>query len=106
MTTVAERTPIIPTCGLSGINDKKRDFMLRKMLAVISPRFRNPSACECCGNDFVCGASVRGCWCMEIALEARVREGLRDRYHRCICRDCLVRFGSGSGNESDGLADS
>jgi len=48
--------------------------------------------CEACGNEFSCGASLRGCWCGEIALSGETRADLKSRYRDCLCRDCLNSF--------------
>ena len=63
---------------------------LRDIASVISPRIkREPSVCEACGGEFVCGASLAGCWCGEIKLSEETRAELRSRYQRCLCRACL-----------------
>jgi hypothetical protein len=64
---------------------------LRRVLGFVSLRWKDPSVCEACGGDFVCGATVTGCWCTEIKLDADRRAGLRRRYKNCLCRDCLER---------------
>ena len=45
--------------------------------------------CEACGREFSCGAMGPGCWCEEIHLTAAAREDIADRYHDCLCRECL-----------------
>ena len=45
--------------------------------------------CEACGNDFVCGVSLKGCWCSEVELDEQTRSELRSSYKDCLCRDCL-----------------
>jgi hypothetical protein len=45
--------------------------------------------CEACGKDFVCGASLKGCWCSEIKLDDEARAELRSSYKDCLCRECL-----------------
>jgi hypothetical protein len=64
----------------------------RTLAGVISPRWREPSACEACGQPFTCGAALTGCWCAELTLSAETRAELRARYQRCLCRACLERF--------------
>jgi len=68
---------------------------LRKLAALVSPSRREPSACESCGGEFVCGATLAGCWCSEIKLSEETRAELRARYQRCLCRACLERFAAG-----------
>jgi hypothetical protein len=65
---------------------------LKTLAGFISPRWRAPSICEACGQQFVCGATLAGCWCAEIRLSAEVRAKLRTRFERCLCRACLERF--------------
>lgn len=50
------------------------------------------STCERCGQAFYCGASLLGCWCVDVKLSAEAREHLRRHYHGCLCRDCLAHF--------------
>ena len=45
--------------------------------------------CESCGKDFVCGMSLKGCWCAEIKLDEEIRSDLRSKYKECLCRECL-----------------
>ena len=68
---------------------------LRKLTVLVSPSLREPSACESCGAEFVCGATLAGCWCCEIKLSEETRAELRARYQRCLCRACLERYAAG-----------
>jgi hypothetical protein len=43
--------------------------------------------CEACGNDFTCGASLKGCWCAEIKLNDQDRATLKSCYSDCLCRN-------------------
>jgi hypothetical protein len=63
-----------------------------KLLALIFPSRRSTVDCEACGQAFVCGASLLGCWCKEVKLDADRRRHLRSKYKHCLCRDCLTRF--------------
>lgn len=63
--------------------------MLQKLMEFIQPSQRPPRECEACGQPFVCGASLKGCWCFEIKLSAETRAELRARYNNCLCRECL-----------------
>ncbi|HST51241.1 MAG TPA: cysteine-rich CWC family protein [Pyrinomonadaceae bacterium] len=66
---------------------------LRTLAAFVSPRFgREASACESCGGEFTCGATLAGCWCSEIKLSDETRAVLRERFKSCLCRECLERF--------------
>lgn len=66
--------------------------MLRELTNLILPSRREARTCEGCGQPFVCGASLKGCWCFEIKLGASARQRLRERYKDCLCRACLMRF--------------
>jgi hypothetical protein len=68
------------------MNEKMRD-----LIGLISPRWRGAQKCEACGEDFVCGAALTGCWCTEIKLSAEVRAKLREKYQHCLCRQCLEK---------------
>jgi hypothetical protein len=61
------------------------------MLALVSPRWREPAPCEGCGAAFTCGATLGGCWCMRVKVPADARTKLRGRYSKCVCRECLER---------------
>ncbi len=58
---------------------------------LLSPTWRAASQCEACGESFVCGATLTGCWCGEIKLSAETRAELRQQYQRCLCRACLEK---------------
>jgi len=66
--------------------------ILRKLTEFIRPDKRPPRECDACGKPFVCGASLKGCWCVQIKLSADVRQELRERYKDCLCPDCLKQF--------------
>ena len=72
---------------------------LRSLAKFIHPRFRDSSVCEACGNEFVCGATLAGCWCSEIKLTDEIRAELRKNYERCLCRDCLERWSLSNGSK-------
>lgn len=63
--------------------------MLQKLTELIQPFRRAPRECEACGKAFVCGASLKGCWCVEIKLGTATRKELREQYKDCLCRECL-----------------
>jgi hypothetical protein len=65
---------------------------LRELTNLILPRRRAPQTCEACGEAFVCGASLTGCWCFSIKLSAEIRRQLRERYKDCLCKNCLESF--------------
>jgi len=61
----------------------------------ISQALKRERVCEGCGNEFSCGASLRGCWCSEIELTDETRASLKFRYTDCLCRDCLEKVAAG-----------
>ena len=65
---------------------------LRTLAGYLFPRWREPAGCEACGQPFICGAALAGCWCTEIKLSAAVRTELRMHYKRCLCRARLEGF--------------
>ena len=66
--------------------------MLQKLTEFIWPERRAPRVCEACGQAFVCGASLTGCWCVSVKLDEATRAALREQYQDCLCRVCLERF--------------
>ena len=72
---------------------------LKTLAALVSPSPREPSSCESCGGEFVCGATLKGCWCSEIKLSEEARAELRARFSRCLCRACLERLAAGEAAE-------
>jgi hypothetical protein len=66
--------------------------MLRKLKEFIRPETRAPRECEACGKPFVCGASLKGCWCLRVKVSAEARKELSERYERCLCPECLTKF--------------
>jgi len=66
--------------------------MFHKLKEFIQPDKRPPRECEACGKPFICGASLKGCWCVQLKLDAVTRQRLRERYKDCLCSDCLKRF--------------
>ncbi|HEY1304664.1 MAG TPA: cysteine-rich CWC family protein [Vicinamibacterales bacterium] len=67
---------------------------LRRALGYVSLRWKDPSTCEACGSDFKCGATITGCWCMDVKVSKETRASLRGRYENCLCRECLEREGA------------
>ncbi len=66
---------------------------LKRLAAVISPRWREPSTCAACGDEFSCGATLAGCWCSEVKLSEEARATLKSQYFDCLCRKCLEASG-------------
>ena len=63
--------------------------VVKTFAGFLSERLREPSKCEACGAEFVCGATLAGCWCTEIKLSDETRVELRARYSTCLCRKCF-----------------
>src|SRR5215470_14621791 len=64
---------------------------LKKALGFVSLKYKDPSVCESCGNEFTCGATIRGCWCTEVKLTDETRKELRSKFKDCLCRNCLEK---------------
>ena len=64
---------------------------LIKIGSALSRVVTRERVCEACGNEFSCGASLRGCWCSEINLSETARAELKGLYQDCLCRDCLEK---------------
>lgn len=66
-------------------------MILKKTLGFISEKYKEPSVCEACGAEFICGATILGCWCMNIKLTDEKREELKSNYKKCLCQTCLEK---------------
>jgi len=66
---------------------------MNKVLKVISTLVsgQRQTKCEACGDDFSCGASLKGCWCSEVKLTEEARAELRTTYSDCLCPNCLAK---------------
>ena len=53
---------------------------LKTALGFISEKYKEPSVCEACGEEFTCGATVMGCWCTELKLTDEARAELKSQY--------------------------
>ncbi|HEY0428308.1 MAG TPA: cysteine-rich CWC family protein [Pyrinomonadaceae bacterium] len=58
----------------------------------ISAKYKEPAVCESCGEQFACGAAVKGCWCTEINLTDEIRDALKSKFKNCLCRKCLEKL--------------
>lgn len=65
---------------------------LTKIIGYLSPNLRDTQQCEACKQDFVCGASIMGCWCSKIKLSKTTLTELRNKYKHCLCRNCLEKL--------------
>jgi hypothetical protein len=64
----------------------------QKSVSITLPQYREPSVCEACGETFMCGATLSGCWCQEVKLSESGLARLRALYQSCLCRACLEKF--------------
>ncbi len=62
---------------------------LKKATGFISEKYKEPSICESCGEEFVCGANLQGCWCMNVKLSDENRTELKSKFKDCLCPKCL-----------------
>lgn len=60
----------------------------------VSEKYKDSSNCESCGEEFSCGAALRGCWCLEIRLTEETRQKLKESFRACLCRKCLENYAS------------
>jgi len=75
--------------------------MLRKLIELIRPERQAHRLCEACGNPFLCGASLKGCWCFQVKLRPGAREELHGKYKYCLCGECLAPFTTDHAPDSD-----
>ena len=70
--------------------------MIRKALGIFSEKYKDPSVCESCGDEYICGATVKGCWCMKLEVSDEARAEMKAKYKKCLCPNCLAAYASGS----------
>jgi hypothetical protein len=67
---------------------------LKNALGFVSLKYKESSTCESCGGRFVCGATIKGCWCVEVKTSEQVRAELKSKFRDCLCQSCLEKYGS------------
>lgn len=67
---------------------------LKQALGFISEKYKDPSTCESCGESFICGATIKGCWCIKVELTDEDRKQLKAKFKDCLCPDCLEKISS------------
>ena len=67
---------------------------LKNAIGFISEKYKTPSVCESCGEEFTCGATLKGCWCMNVEITEKTREQLKAEFKNCLCKNCLEKFNS------------
>ena len=70
-----------------------------KALGFVSLKYKQPSVCESCHEQFICGATVKGCWCMKMKLTPEVRQELKESFKNCLCRNCLEKYYSAAASK-------
>ncbi len=78
---------------------------LRRISGFFFPSLRQPMPCDSCGEDFLCGAGLTGCWCMEVKLDALTRAKMREQFHDCLCRNCLESFANDAAGSRDATSE-
>ncbi|MEW6126421.1 MAG: cysteine-rich CWC family protein [Acidobacteriota bacterium] len=71
-------------------------MVLRRLASFFIPSLRKPMTCQSCGENFICGAGLTGCWCMEVKLDTPTRAKMRQQFNDCLCRQCLEGFAKNS----------
>ena len=69
---------------------------LKKTLSHVSEKYKEPSTCESCDEEFICGATLKGCWCMKTELTDEDRDYLKSKFKKCLCQDCLNKISKNS----------
>ena len=67
---------------------------MKSVLGVFSDKYRDPSVCEACGDEFICGATITGCWCTNIKVTDAARAEMKEKFQRCLCPKCLGSYSS------------
>lgn len=65
---------------------------LKNALALFSEKYKEPSVCESCGDEFICGATLKGCWCMNVKVPDEARAEMKEKFTKCLCPKCLETF--------------
>lgn len=63
-----------------------------ELTGFISEKYKKPSVCESCGNEFLCGAELKNCWCLDTKLDDEARAKLKTNFNDCLCRKCLEKY--------------
>lgn len=65
---------------------------LKNALGIFSEKYKDPSVCESCGEEFVCGATLKGCWCMNMKVSDHARAEMKAKFNKCLCPNCLEKY--------------
>ncbi len=63
-----------------------------KALGIFSEKYKDPSVCESCGEEYICGATVMGCWCMSVNTTDEARAEMKQKFSKCLCPKCLGSY--------------
>ena len=58
----------------------------------VDPKQAGKIACESCGAEFTCNAGEETCWCFDLKMSPEDLAELREKYQRCLCKDCLEKI--------------
>lgn len=65
---------------------------IKKALGVFAEKNKEPSVCESCGDEFICGATITGCWCMSIVVSDGAKAEMKEKFQKCLCPKCLGSY--------------
>lgn len=65
---------------------------LQKLSGLISKKYKESSTCESCGDEFTCGATLKGCWCFSVKISEDSRKELKSKFKNCLCQNCLKKI--------------
>lgn len=54
--------------------------------------------CSKCGEEFLCGALAKHCWCKNYTLSKNTLKKLQLEYKDCLCPECLKKMDSANLN--------
>lgn len=67
----------------------------KKFIGFVSEKYKEPKVCESCGEEFTCGATLKGCWCFNLELTEESRKNLKTKFNKCLCKNCLENYSVG-----------
>ena len=67
---------------------------LKNDLGLFPETCNDPSICESCGDEFICRATSKGCWCMNVNVSDDARAEMKEKFAKCLCPKCLNTYAS------------
>lgn len=67
---------------------------MKNVFGIFSEKYKDPSVCESCRDEFICGATVTGCWCMNMKITDDARAEMKEMFQKCLCPKCLGSYSS------------